>query len=234
MLKIYITSVACLLLVTSLSETKKTTQINKSFIVKNNNNDTNINVIPDSNVVDSNFGFVYESFKYYNPNIDTATVSHFLKVCKFYNFDSNENTFRLCVGQILLESGAKQYKNGKVNIGSGGHIGIAQISPTSGLNIMVKVVTDEEFEDFKLILSDTNIVKPKNYSQSVKWLSDVNKNLMLWGYIVNRNLKTCKIENALVRYNAGPGGYLKYINAGNKISNHHYIRGIKTRLANID
>jgi len=228
MSKIYFTLFACTLFTSTVYKSNNTTKTNKPIIsIKKN-------TISDSIVVDSNFKFAYESFKFYNPNIDTQTVNHFISVCKFYNLDSNKKTFKLCVGQMLLESGAKHYKNGKINIGSGGHIGIAQISPTSGLNIMVKIVTDDEFDDFKSVLSDTNITKPKTYAQSVKWLSDINKNIMLWGYMINRNLKTCPIENALVKYNAGPGGYLTYINSGKKISNHHYIRGINIKLNNIN
>jgi hypothetical protein len=41
-------------------------------------------------------------------------------------------------------------------------------------------------------------------------------------------------ENALVKYNAGPGGYQSYINSGHKISNHHYIVGIKNKLSKIN
>ena len=121
-----------------------------------------------------------------------------------------------------------------VNIGSGGHIGIAQISPKSGLAIMTKLVTDNDIKVFRYLSGDSTLVKPTTYSQSVKWLSNKNNNLVFWGYMMNRNMKSGLPENALVKYNAGPGGYQSYINSGHKIGNHHYIVGIKNKLSKVN
>ena len=183
--------------------------------------------------VNDNFDFAYKAFKYYNPEIDSATVNQFVKVCEFYNFNTTKSTFKLLVGQILIESGAKHYKNGNINIGGGGHIGIAQISPKYGLAIMVKHVTDEDLKTFRYLSNDSTLVKPTTYSQSVKWLSNKNNNLIFWGYMMSRNMKSLPTENALVRYNAGPGGYQSYVNSGRKIQNHHYIIGIRGKLSKI-
>lgn len=184
--------------------------------------------------INHNFNFAYKAFRYYNPEIDTQTVMQFIKVCEFYNFDTTQTIFRMFVGQILIESGSKHYKNGNVNIGSGGHIGIAQISPKSGLAIMTKLVTNNDIEVFKYLTDDTTLIKPITYSQSINWLSNKNNNLTFWGYMMNKNMKSGLVENALVKYNAGLGGYQNYVNSGNKVSNHHYITGIKNKLAKIN
>jgi len=191
-------------------------------------------VVKDSVIkVDDNFDFAYKAFRYYNSEIDTETVNQFIRVCEFYNFDTTKTTFKLFVGQILIESGAKHYKNGNINIGGGGHIGIAQISPKSGLAIMTKYVTNDDFKTFRYLSNDSTMVKPTTYSQSVKWLSNKNNNLIFWGYIMSRNIRLLPAENALVRYNAGPGGYQSYVNSGRKIHNHHYIIGIKSKLSKV-
>lgn len=184
--------------------------------------------------IDPNYTFAYKAFSHYNPEIDSQTVTQFIKVCEFYNLDTTQIGFKLFVGQIIIESGSKHYKNGVVNIGSGGHIGIAQISPKSGLAIMTKLVTDNDIKVFRYLSGDSTLVKPTTYSQSVKWLSNKNNNLVFWGYMMNRNMKSGLPENALVKYNAGPGGYQSYINSGHKIGNHHYIVGIKNKLSKVN
>lgn len=190
-------------------------------------------IAKDTISLDTNFTFTYKAFKFYNPEIDTQSVNKFLEVCNFYGFNTDEKVFKYCLGQLLLESGGKHYKNGKINIGSGRYVGVAQISASSGLAVLTKRVNDSDFNDFKFLANDSTLIKPKTYSQSIKWLSDFDNNLILWGYMINYNLKMGSIEHALVRYNAGPGGYINYINSGNSVNNHHYIRGIKNKLSNI-
>lgn len=198
-----------------------------------NNSDTTKQINDTTTILNRNFDFAYKAFNYYNPEIDSQTVVHFIKVCEYYNLDTTQTAFKMFVGQILIESGAKHYKNGRVNVGGGGHIGIAQISPKSGLAVMSKIVSNNDIETFRYLSGDSTLVKPTNYSQSVKWLSNEKNNLIFWAYMMNRNLKYGPHENALVRYNAGPGGYQSYINSGCRVSNHHYIISIKGKLAKV-
>jgi hypothetical protein len=99
---------------------------------------------------------------------------------------------------------------------------------------MKNVVDSGDFESIKKLSGDTLISKPRTRTESVNFLSDLNKNLALWGYIMGRNIKLGSIEAALVRYNAGPGGYKSYVNSGGSISNHQYIRKIKNKLSKIN
>lgn len=193
---------------------------------KNNNTDTLV-------YNTDNFKFAKKAFSFYNKNVDTATLLQLIKVSDYYGLN-DEHDFKMCVGQILVESGGKHYKNGKVVIGSGGHIGISQISPTSGLAVMRKIVTNDDFNVIKKLSNDTLMGKPKTHSESVKFLSNLDKNLAFWGYLMNKNMKLGSIESALVRYNAGPGGYQSYVNSGGSVSNHQYIRKIKNKLSNIN
>ena len=180
-----------------------------------------------------NFKFAEKAFKFYTKKVDTSIIRQLIKVSDYYGLN-DKYTFKMCVGQMLVETGGNHYKNGKVIVGSGGHIGISQISPTSGLAVMKNVVDSGDFESIKKLSGDTLISKPKTRTESVNFLSDLNKNLALWGYIMGRNIKLGSIEAALVRYNAGPGGYKNYVNSGGVVSNHLYIRKIKNKLSKIN
>jgi hypothetical protein len=205
----------------------KLTVVKEPNLGKNNNTDTLV-------YNTDNFKFASKAFNFYNKNVDTITLLQLIKVCDYYGLN-DEHNFKMCVGQMLVETGGKHYKNGKVVVGYGGHIGISQISPTSGLAVMKKIVTNDEFNIIKKLSNDTLMVKPKTHNESVKFLSDLNKNLAFWGYIMSRNIKIMhNIESALVRYNAGPGGYQSYVNSGGSVSNHQYIIKIKNKLSKIN
>jgi hypothetical protein len=180
-----------------------------------------------------NFKFAEKAFKFYTKVVDTSIIEQLIKVSDYYGLDDN-HTFKMCVGQIMVESGGNHYKNGEVIVGHGGHIGMSQISPTSGLAVMKKIVTDDDFEIIKRLSGDTLMAKPKTHSESIEFLSNVNNNLVFWGYLMGRNIKLGSIEGALVRYNAGPGGYKNYVNSGEVVSNHLYIRKIKNKLSKIN
>lgn len=203
------------------------------YLPINNDSDSTKDVKDSVIVLNHNFDFAYKAFSHYNSGIDSQTVMHFVKVCEYYNLDTTQATFKMFVGQIIVESGSMHYKNGRVNIGSGGHVGIAQISPKSGLAIMTKLVTNDDIKVFRYLSNDSTLTKPTTYSQSIKWLSNEKNNLIFWGYMMNRNLRFGPTENALVRYNAGPGGYQSYVNSGHKVNNHHYIIGIKNKLSKV-
>jgi hypothetical protein len=180
----------------------------------------------------TNYKFAEKAFSFYNKRVDTATLLQLIKISDHYKLNS-KNDFKMCVGQLLVESGGKHYKNDDVVIGPGGYVGISQISPNSALAVFNKIVTDGEFETMKSLIGDTLITKPKTYDESLMFLKDLNNNLTFWGYLMGRNIKTGDIESALVKYNAGYGGYNNYIKSGGTISNHKYIKKIKNKLAYI-
>ena len=62
-------------------------------------------VLPDS------FDYVYNRFEIYNPELDTETVVLFLNSIDQFNL-RDELVFDLLVGQIMLESQAKQFHIG--------------------------------------------------------------------------------------------------------------------------
>ena len=226
MKKIKVLFIFTLITTTSAVTSNNNPSYQKSVPLESNNSN-------DSLISSENFKFAEKAFKFYNETIDTSVVLQLIKVCDHYKLNKLQ-TFKMCVGQLLVESGGKHYKNGEVVVGSGGHIGMCQISPKSGLAIMQKCVTDSEFSDFKVLTNDTTLVKPKSYSSSVTFLKDVDNNLTFWAYLLNRNIGSGSIEAALIKYNAGPGGYLSYINSGGSVNNHHYIRKIRAKLSKIN
>ena len=62
------------------------------------------------------------------------------------------------------------------------------------------------------------------------WLSNETNNIALWGKIMSDELKRRSLMKALVSYNVGPCGMMAYIDSGNTVVSHEYIRGIKSRL----
>ena len=51
---------------------------------------------------------VYKAFDYYNDNLNDSTVYNFVKICIYFNLDTNEAIFNQCIAQICCESRAKQ------------------------------------------------------------------------------------------------------------------------------
>lgn len=191
-----------------------------------------------------NFEYVYKRFKVYNPNIDTTTVITFNEVCSYYKLDTTDEMLDLCIGQILLESGAKQYynsgpKDGQLVLSAGGAVGIAQIMPNTAYANLINYVSIED-ADSMYTLGATSIdfiKKDVGKSSLVKlsreWLKNETNNLILWGFIMRRKIDSDKnILRVLVSYNAGTGGMLNYVNNGGSLNSHHYIKGIRNKLAN--
>jgi len=149
-----------------------------------------------------------------------------------------------CVGQILLESGAKQYhqtgypKEGQLVRSSGGAICIAQILPSTAYGYLNKYVTTEDAIDmatlgctpFDFIVADS-CSRTKGINLSREWLKDETNNLILWGYIMRRKLnQRPNILKVLITYNAGTKGMNTYVNNGGQLHNHKYVKGIKYKL----
>jgi len=192
----------------------------------------------------SGFKHVYERFSLYNKEIDTNTVVNFIEVANHFGIKSNKDVFELAIGQIIFESGARQFygkdhKNfGKVVRGTSGEVGIAQIMPSTAVYYLSKQVKNMN-ELRELGASDFKFIHNKSLTDNDKeklvitWLSDERNNLILWGFIMRDNLQKNGVLKALVAYNAGDGGMLKYDEC-NDIATHRYIKGIKDTLKYIE
>lgn len=191
----------------------------------------------------NNFTYVYERFKVFNPDLDSSTVTTFNNVCAHYKLDTTPELLEWCVGQILLESGAKQHyetghpKEGQLVKSYVGARGFTQIMPNTAYGNLRKYVTDEDADcmyelgasSFEFIKKDTNKLALVNLS--TKWIENETNNIILWGFIMRRKLNDRPdILTVLVSYNTGTSGMINYVNNGGVISNHKYIRGIKTKL----
>jgi len=203
-----------------------------------NNGDTigNIELSP-------NFDYVYKRFKTFNSDLDSSTVITFNKVCKHYHLDTTDKLLELCVGQILLESGAKHYypkghkKEGMLVVSYCGAIGISQIMPNTAYGILKKYATKEVREEmyglgctsFEFIDNNTN--KSTLIKMSTDWIKNETNNIVMWGFIMKLTLdKRPDMLKALVSYNVGLGGMINYVDSGGSLSKHHYILSIKTKL----
>ena len=195
-------------------------------------------------VVSDKFDYVYNRFNVFNPELDSSTVITFNEVCKHYGLDSTEEMLEWCTGQILLESGAKQYyetnhpKSGKLVESYSGAIGISQIMPATAFGNLKKYVTEKEANDMYAMgctsfahILDSTCTKSEGITMAREWLTNETNNIILWGYIMRRKLdKRPNILKVLVSYNAGTGGMIKFVNNGGQLSNHEYVKGIQTKL----
>lgn len=203
----------------------------------------NTDTISYDRVLPKNFDYAYSRFKVFNPDIDSSTVIKFNNVCEFYRLDTTQTLLQWCVGQILLESGAKQYyqsghpKEGQLVVSHGGAIGFSQIMPNTAYGNLKKYVTEEDAKEmyalgctsFEFIKTDTD--KGKLVNMTKKWLENETNNIVLWGFIMRKKMRsTTDIYRVLVSYNAGTGGMNSYIESGGNLPNHHYVLGIKRKL----
>jgi len=187
----------------------------------------------------TNFDYVHPKFKAFNPNIDTTTTRFFVGVMSAYKLDVTDYHRQMYTGQILLESGAKQYyDDGRLVVSSGGAIGFTQIIPST-CQWMLKTYADSN--DINLIktlgATDFTFVFDTEQSTSTKvakckeWLSNPVNNIIMWGFLTSKSLeKKGDVDTQLVSYNMGDGGCRIYIRDGGVVCNHHYITGIMRKL----
>ena len=202
-----------------------------------------VEVVEEKTELPTNFDYVYKHFKVYNAEIDTETVILFNNVCTHYKLDTTKQLLDLCIGQILYESGAQQYyasnhpKEGELVQSYAGAIGIGQIMPNTAYGIISKLSPKDATGMLKLGCTPVYSIR---YSESVrkyseKWISNKRNNLIMWGYIMKTNLsKRPNIYKALVSYNSGTGGMIRFIKNGGDVYQHKYVRGIRNTLSVVD
>ncbi len=192
----------------------------------------------------TNFDYTYNRFKVFNPDLDSSTVILFNNVCSFYGLDTTEQMLEWCVGQILLESGAKQYyetkhpKSGQLVESYAGAIGFSQIMPLTAHEYITKKISSGDAsrmvelgaQPFDCIL-DSTCAKVEVVDMTKEWLSNETNNIILWGFIMRSKLdKRPNILKVLVSYNSGTTGMINYVGSGGLLINHKYVRGIKVTL----
>jgi hypothetical protein len=195
-------------------------------------------------IKNAKFAYVYDKFKHYNTNIDTGTVEKFIEVVEYFNLDSTQKLFDICISQICVESGAKQYySNGDLVVSSGNAIGITQIVPTTAFHYLRNVTgnkyrnvfTDLGGTDYGFIMNykryefinkdKKRIISQEGREKAGKWLENETNNLILWGFIMKHTLdcNNNRINNTLIAYNIGGGGLTEYIKEGNSTWEHEYV-----------
>ena len=206
-----------------------------NLVIYNPDSNKEVNDLP------KNFDKVFSTFNDYNNHNDTSLAITFCKVSEFYKLDTNEFIFEWLLGQVLLESGAQQYrKNGDLVLSRTGAVGFAQILRSTSIGYLRKTITKSDSSIFKdMGVTDYSFVNNKKYCKSKKWgkakvwLSNEINNVTLWGKIMSSELKSRTITNALISYNIGPSKLKSYLGAGNSGMLHHYIVGIKNRMSHI-
>jgi len=181
------------------------------------------------------FTYVYDRFAIYNAKIDTQTVITYLSVVDSFGLREDSTHFDWFIGQILYESGARQRKaDGSILRGTSGEVGIAQIMPSTALGVLSQIKDPNILlrlgvHDFSFA-NNKSIKKVNKIKLTIEWLSDINNNLTLWGYIMRGKMERNGLLKGLVAYNAGTGGMMKFISQFRKPEKHKYIKGIRDTL----
>lgn len=191
------------------------------------------------NTFNSNLDYIHPKFKVFNSKIDSNTTKQFVKVMMYYKLDSTEYKRKMYTGQILLESGAKQYKhNGDLQLSYAGAVGLCQIMPNTCRGYFEKYISKKDSlemmmlgaSDFSFAYEDTLSIKEKNI-RAKEWLSIVDNNIIMWGYITKKNLeRKGDIHKQLIAYNMGTSGMNRFLSNGGDCLQHKYICGIKNTL----
>jgi hypothetical protein len=203
-----------------------------------------VKAIPDTFTIRNNFDYVYDRFNVFNSELDTSTVVKFNEVCEFYGLDSTVKMLEWCVGQILLESGAKQYyeashpKEGQLVESYSGAVGISQIMPVTAHGYLTKRISKSDAEYMIELgakpfgfINDSTSTKSECIDMTRGWLMNETNNIILWGFIMRSKLdRRPNMLKVLVSYNAGTTGMIKYVDTGGVLSNHKYVKGIQTKL----
>ena len=176
----------------------------------------------------SKIKYIKSKFKRINPKVEDDLVNLFIIVSDHYNLHPHES-YDLFISQLLVESRGRQHdKKGKVITGLAGEIGVCQIIPSTALFFLKHKLSSKELESMiKLGADDPRKVKTE--FQAKKWLSKTKNNVIMWGYIMNYNIKKThgKVSEGFVAYNTGFGGLKNFKGNGHKAIEHSYYKKIK-------
>lgn len=208
--------------------------------VKDGVNKLEKKIVPEDTSYIQTYNYILPKMEGYNPTVNKKTVKQIAKVMHHYNLDETKNLTNMYVGQILQESGANHFYKGKLLMSSGGAIGISQITATTAMNYITKILSDEDKKEMKSLgcsdfTSINSVSGLKSLENARTWLKNEKNNITMWGYIVRDMFKRSKdINKTLVAYNVGLGGLQTFLDSGNVITDHQYIVNIKNKLSLIN
>jgi hypothetical protein len=198
---------------------------------------TKIPVLKIEEPLPDHFDKVYNAFQSYNNDTDTSLVITFCKVAQSYGLSDDVVEFEWLMGQVLLESGAQQYNDGKLVVSNTGAVGFGQILRSTCLAYMRRSLNKNDSLIFRRLgvtdysfAYDETCSRGESWRMAKKWLSNDTNNIAMWGKIMSDELKRRSLMKALVSYNIGPGGMRAYLDSGHTLVRHHYIVGIRSRL----
>ena len=171
---------------------------------------------------------IKNKFNKVNPEIDSKFIDLFINVSDHYDLHPHES-YDLFISQLLVESRGRQYdRNGHVLTGSAGEIGISQIIPSTALFFIKNKISEEE-KQIMISLGADDLSNITTESQAKEWLSNRDNNIIMWGYIMNYNIRRAHgiVSEGFVAYNTGFGGLKKFKNNGHNAVEHSYYRSIK-------
>lgn len=179
---------------------------------------------------------VEHAFRLYNPNVSDATIGNFIEISKAYGLYDDMNVFKKCIGQICLESGAKQNA-----VSDGNAMGMGQIVPSTAFHVLHNLSNkdQEKIQELKgedvswaikgryVAVEDSSgkrMILPTHLREKTKkWLKNERNNLILWAHIMSHSTNDVGFDNALLRYRMGKSAANNY---GLPPKRHPYIRKI--------
>ena len=177
------------------------------------------------------------SFMHYNKEIEDSVVERFVEVANFFGFIEDERIFNSCISQICCESRGYQFvKNNpnKVLRGLAGEVGMTQIMPKTAFYTLQKM-RQSDVDTLKVLgFTRPEFVKEGNKYREhkkdiINWLTNTDNNILLWGYIMSQNYDNTKnFYHALHMYNAGIGGYKRWVESGKSSMDFRYVKKIKS------
>jgi hypothetical protein len=175
----------------------------------------------------------YKYLSAFNSNVRFEHVNQMDKVVSFYKFNSTDYKLQMLLGQVVSESGARHYRSNVVIKSNTGAIGICQILGSTAYDSMTRLMDSTSISDFKVLGAtnfdfayDKSITKYHKIRLAKEWLLNSDNNIIMWGYLMNEKLGNKNIDEALIAYNIGDGGFRKYIRNGGSRKHHHYIKAI--------
>ena len=198
------------------------------------------------NPLPPNFGFIHDRLKVYYSGIDTSTTTKIAEVTNHFGLSEDIETLRWCIGQISLESSARQFytsgkKKGQVVKSKAGALGITQIMPETAYDYLKKFVKTRHIFGLKMLgATDFDFVHYNEFSDNhriklcERWLSNETNNIILWGFIMTHKLEDKTIVHSLIAYNAGNYGLIRYLMAGKNPQKHKYIKEIIRNIKKIE
>lgn len=186
------------------------------------------------------FNTAFKTLKSHNPSIDSTTVEKIVNTAYNYSLTDDSSTFKLCLGQLLVESNAshKNTKTKKVIISSGGAIGICQITSSTAFEYLSKLANYDCLMILENLgcsnigfITDNSLSRATKIAKTKEWLKKKTNNIAMWGLILNYNImKYNNINKALIAYNVGGGGLIDYIKNGKNLQKHKYIAMINRKV----